>query len=118
MKKDCPKAEAIRVHRCSKCGKQGHLEKFCRGESTDGRSQATMKKPSQRSDEGTKPASNKSARRQKVIKEALARLMTSEDDEDEDMQQKGASGDSDEEEGDAEDTDRTMSSSLAVLRAT
>ena len=106
MKKDCPKAEAIRGHRCSKCGKQGHLEKFCRGESTDGRSQATMKKPvkaTQRSDKGTKSSSNKSARRQKVIKEALARLMTLEDDEDEDIQRNGA--DSDEEEGDVEDTE-------------
>jgi len=45
IKKDCPKAEAIRNHRCSKCGKLGHIEKFCRGEGSDGRAQTTVKKP-------------------------------------------------------------------------
>jgi len=108
MKKDCPKADAIRTHKCSKCGKLGHIEKFCRGEGTDGRSQTTMKKPVKavhKSDYSKKGPSNKSARTQKVLKEALARLMTLDDDEDEDMPLEDAYGDNDDGNGDDDDGD-------------
>jgi len=65
-----------------------------------------MKKPvkaSQRSDYGKKGPSNKSARTQKVLKEALARLLTLDDDEDQDMRSEDEDGDHDDGNGDDDD---------------
>ena len=79
LRKDCQKAEAIHTHRYSKCGKAGHLEKFCRGEGSDGRSQLSSKnsvKVAQMTENAMKSSSNKSARTQKVLKEVLTRLVT------------------------------------------
>jgi len=95
MKKDCPNSDAIRAHKCAKCGKQGHLEKFCREDGSEGRQQDKSKKSPkavQRSDwgkgaKGSKAVSNKTIRRQKVIQEAVARLMTlGQEDEEEEAQ--------------------------------
>ena len=109
IKRDCPKAGVIRDHRCSKCCRQGHLEKFCRGEGSDGRSSATGKKSSVKTTTYGKKSvpSNKSARTQKVLKEALARLITMDADEDEDTPQNDRETelDVDDDDGASEDPD-------------
>ena len=100
IKRDCPKATAIRDHRCSKCRRKGHLEKFYRGEGSESRPITVGKKPLVKATYGKKSnPSNKSVRTRKVLKEALARLMTMDDDEDEDMHQNDGEEDVDQDDG-------------------
>ena len=94
----CPKADAIRAHRCSKCGVRGHLGKFCRSNGDDGQRQGQPKKSFQASQikdrgksnskgaaNGQKPSSNNTARRRKVIQDAMARLLTLGQEEDDEV---------------------------------
>ena len=89
LKKVSPTADAIRAHQCSKCGVQGHLEKFCRNNGDDGQRQGQPKKSFQATQikdqgkldskgatKGPKASCNKTVRRQKVIQDAVARLST------------------------------------------
>ena len=83
LKKDSPTADAIRAHQCSKCGVQGHLEKFCRNNGDDGQRQGQPKKSFQATQikdqgkldgkgaaKGPKASCNKTVRRQKVIQDS------------------------------------------------